>query len=62
MSSLNFLKNYKSDNEDGSSSSSSEEEKPSSEHIKSILTKFEINAAPVVLYSVKIACFFLIFL
>ena len=59
MSSLNFLQNYKSDNEDGSSSSSEEEK--TSDNIKSILSKFEINAAPVVLYSVSFCLVFLFF-
>jgi hypothetical protein len=58
MSSLNFLQNYKSDNEDGSSSSSEEEK--TSDNIKSILSKFEINAAPVVLYSVSFCSSFVL--
>ena len=69
MASLNFLKNYyKSDDdeeEDEEENNSSTEEETTAvattteeisnknENFNSILTKFEINAAPVVLYSVN---------
>ena len=54
MSSLNILQNYKSDNEDSNSTEEDVNINKQNENFKSILTKFEVNAAPLVLYSVRL--------